>query len=71
MNARPIHNEEDYRAALKDVSALFDNEPVPGTPEGDHFDSMISLIETYEAKQFPHPGTTAQRLATKCAPNSK
>ena len=38
---------------------------------GDHFDSMISLIEAYEAKQFSPPGTTAQRLATKCAPNSR
>ena len=25
MNIRPIHTEEDYRAALKSVSALFDN----------------------------------------------
>ena len=53
MNIRPIHNEEDYRAALKNVSALFDNEPEPGTPVGDYFDIMITLIEAYEAKQFP------------------
>ncbi|WP_166221124.1 helix-turn-helix domain-containing protein [Pseudomonas atagonensis] len=53
MNIRPIHNEEDYRAALKNVSALFDNEPEPGTPEGDYFDIMITLIEAYEARQFP------------------
>ena len=53
MNIRPIHSEEDYRAALKNVSALFDNEPEPGTPEGDYFDIMITLIEAYEAKQFP------------------
>ncbi|MFJ2488859.1 type II toxin-antitoxin system HigA family antitoxin [Pseudomonas sp. NPDC087639] len=53
MNIRPIHNEEDYRAALNNVSALFDNEPEPGTPEGDYFDIMITLIEAYEAKQFP------------------
>ena len=53
MNIRPIHTEEDYRAALKDVSALFENEPEPGTPEGDYFDIMITLIEAYEAKQFP------------------
>lgn len=45
MKVRPIHNEDDYRAALKNVSALFDNEPVPGTAEGDHFAIMISLIE--------------------------
>ncbi|MEO6679199.1 MAG: helix-turn-helix domain-containing protein [Pseudomonas sp.] len=53
MNIRPIHTDEDYRAALKSVSALFDNEPEPGTPEGDYFDIMTTLIEAYEAKQFP------------------
>lgn len=53
MNIRPIHTEEDYRAALKDVSALFENEPEPGTPEGDYFDIMITLIEAYEARHFP------------------
>ncbi|MGY2442121.1 helix-turn-helix domain-containing protein [Pseudomonas sp. SDO52101_S400] len=53
MNIRPIHTEEDYRAALKDVSALFENEPEPGTPEGDYFDIMITLIESYEARHFP------------------
>lgn len=53
MNIRPIHTDQDYRAALKDVSALFDNEPEPGTPGGDYFDIMITLIEAYESKQFP------------------
>lgn len=53
MNIHPIHTDEDYRAALKDVSALFNNEPEPGTPEGDYFDVMITLIEAYESKQFP------------------
>jgi HTH-type transcriptional regulator/antitoxin HigA len=53
MNIHPIHTEEEYRAALKEVSAFFDNEPEPSTPEGDYFDVMITLIEVYEAKQFP------------------
>ncbi|MHC8340982.1 helix-turn-helix domain-containing protein [Pseudomonas sp. HLT2-19-2] len=53
MNIRPIHTDEDYRAALKNVSALFGNEPEPGTPEGDYFDIMITLIEAYESKRFP------------------
>ncbi|MEY9330616.1 HTH-type transcriptional regulator/antitoxin HigA [Pseudomonas protegens] len=53
MNIRPIHTDQDYRAALKSVSPLFDNEPQPGTPEGDYFDVMITLIQAYEAKQFP------------------
>lgn len=53
MNIRPIHSDQDYRAALKNVSPFFDNEPTPGTPEGDYFDVMLTLIEAYEAKHFP------------------
>ncbi|EPL08615.1 type II toxin-antitoxin system HigA family antitoxin [Pseudomonas sp. CF161] len=53
MNIRPIHTDQDYRAALKNVSPFFDNEPTPGTPEGDYFDVMVTLIEAYEAKHFP------------------
>lgn len=53
MNIRPIRNECDYKAALRDVSAYFDNEPEPGTEDGDRFDILLTLIEHYEAKQFP------------------
>ncbi|AIS11133.1 Helix-turn-helix motif [Pseudomonas chlororaphis subsp. aurantiaca] len=53
MQIRPIHTDQDYRAALKQVSVLFDNEPEPGTAEGDYFDVMVTLIEAYEAKHFP------------------
>ncbi|KAA5838640.1 helix-turn-helix domain-containing protein [Pseudomonas chlororaphis] len=53
MQIRPIHTDQDYRAALKQVSVLFDNEPEPGTEQGDYFDVMITLIEAYEAKHFP------------------
>ncbi|MBZ9781775.1 helix-turn-helix domain-containing protein [Pseudomonas sp. REP124] len=53
MNIHPIRTEEDYREALKNVSALFDNEPEPETAEGDYFEVMITLIEAYEAKHFP------------------
>lgn len=47
-----LHTEEDYRAALQYISALFDNEPERGTPEGDYFEAMITLIEAYEARHF-------------------
>lgn len=53
MNISPIRNDEDYRKALKVVSPLFDNEPEPGTPEGDFMEVMITLIEAYESKHFP------------------
>ncbi|WP_416137075.1 helix-turn-helix domain-containing protein [Halomonas sp. HK25] len=53
MNIRPIHTEADYKAALQEVSAYFDNEPEPGTEDGDRFDILLTLIEHYEAQQFP------------------
>lgn len=53
MNIRPIRNEEDYRAALRELSAYFDNEPEPGSEEGDRFDVLATLVEAYEAKSFP------------------
>jgi len=53
MHIRPIRSDSEYRKALKEVSALFDCEPEPGTPEGDAFEVMLTLIEAYEAKHFP------------------
>ena len=50
---RPIRTRADYRAALAEVSPRFDNEPEPGTPEGDRFDVLVTLIEAYERKHFP------------------
>lgn len=41
-----IHNEEDYEAALALAWELWDAEP--GTPEGEHLDVLITLIEAYE-----------------------
>lgn len=53
MNIRPIRNEQDYKEALKEVSLLFENPPEPNTPEGDQFEVMLTLIESYESKHFP------------------
>ena len=35
---RPIHNEEDYEAALSEVDALMD--AIPGTPAGDRLNVL-------------------------------
>ena len=53
MDIRPIRTEEDYKAALREVSAYFDNEPIPGTPDGDRFEILLTLVEVYEAKHYP------------------
>jgi HTH-type transcriptional regulator/antitoxin HigA len=53
MEIRPITTAEDYKAALREVSAYFDNEPTPGTPEGDRFEVLLTLVESYEARHYP------------------
>jgi len=53
MDIKPIHNEVDYKAALKAVAPYFENEPDPNTDEGNFFEVMLALITAYEAKAFP------------------
>ena len=53
MDIRPIRTKADYKAALREVSAYFDNEPEPRTPEGDRFEVLLTLVEAYETKHFP------------------
>ncbi|MFC5302896.1 hypothetical protein [Azospira restricta] len=53
MDLRPIGTDEDYKATLREVSAFFDNEPMPGTLEGERFELLLALVEAYEAKHFP------------------
>lgn len=53
MDVKPIRTEAEYEAALHAVSAYFDNEPVPGSAEADHFEILVMLIEAYEAKHYP------------------
>ncbi len=48
ITVRPIHDEDDYEAALAEVDALMD--ATPGTPEGDRLDVLVTLIEAYEAR---------------------
>lgn len=53
MDIHPIRNDTDYREALATVSSWFDQEPEPGTEDADRFEILITLIQAYEAKQFP------------------
>lgn len=53
MNIHPIRTECDYKAALGELSAYFNNEPEPGTEDGDRFEILATLVEAYEAKHFP------------------
>lgn len=51
MDIRPIRTDDDLRAALSRVEALWNAEP--GTSEGDELDVLVDLIEAYEARTFP------------------
>jgi HTH-type transcriptional regulator/antitoxin HigA len=53
MNIRPIHTATDYQTTLREISAFFDNEPEPNSPEGDRFEVLLTSVEAYEAKNFP------------------
>ncbi|MGL3998864.1 helix-turn-helix domain-containing protein [Pantoea eucalypti] len=53
MNIKPIHTEADYKAALAAIAPLFEQDPIPGTEEGDYLEVMAALIEQYENKHYP------------------
>jgi len=52
-NIRPIKTEEDYQWALAEIAAYFEAQPPVGSPEGDRFDVLATLIEAYENTHYP------------------
>ena len=53
MEIRPVRTEADYKAALKEISRLVEHDPDIGTPDGDRLDVLSTLVQAYEAKNFP------------------
>jgi HTH-type transcriptional regulator/antitoxin HigA len=53
MEIRPIRTEEDYKQSLREISAYFDDEPQPGSPDGDRFEILLTLVAAYESKHYP------------------
>ena len=53
MEIKPIRSEADYQAALKEVKNLLESQL--STPESDRMDVLVTLVEAYEAKNFPIP----------------
>ncbi len=51
MNIYSIKNDTDYQAALAEIDQLMDAEI--NTTGGDALDIWVTLVESYEAKQFP------------------
>jgi len=53
MEVRPIHTGEDYKIVMHEVSTYFENEPEPGTHEGDSFEVLLTLVEACEPRNIP------------------
>jgi HTH-type transcriptional regulator/antitoxin HigA len=53
MEIKPIKTEADYETALKEIEGLFNSEP--GTPEGDHLEILVTLVEAYEDEHYDIP----------------
>src|SRR5580704_14810679 len=51
MEVRPIRTEQDHRAALAEIDAVWG--AAEGTEEGDRLDVLLALVDIYEAKQWP------------------
>ncbi len=50
VSLKRLFSESEYRAALREASAFFENEPEPGTPEGDRFEALLEIVEAFEAE---------------------
>ncbi len=53
MDIRPIKTEQDYNAAIKRIDELWSSKK--DTPEGDELDLLVTLVESYELKNYPIP----------------
>ena len=48
-----IRSEEEYDTAIKELGALFEVKPEPGTPIFDQLELLGLLVETYEIERCP------------------
>ena len=55
MDVRPIRTEGDYEWALREIAPYFEEPPARGTPEGDRFDVLATLVAAYEREHHPMP----------------
>ena len=51
MTIRPIRNNNDHESALKRIQALMSAKA--GTDDGDELDVLATLVDAYEARNFP------------------
>lgn len=47
---RPIHDAHSHQAALEEIRCLWG--AAPGSPEGEHLDLLMTLVDAYERAQW-------------------
>jgi HTH-type transcriptional regulator/antitoxin HigA len=52
MEIRPIRNDDDHAAAIREIEKLWG--AVAGTEEGDKLDVLATLVEKYEDHRWPN-----------------
>jgi HTH-type transcriptional regulator/antitoxin HigA len=53
MEINAIRTEDDYLAAMREVSTLIDLDPTGDSPEGERLDVLGTLVQAYEVKHYP------------------
>lgn len=53
VELKPIRTKAEYKAALREIEALFD--APDNTPEADRLEVLVMLVEKYEAQHYPIP----------------
>lgn len=53
LELKPIKSEQDYDEALKAIEIMWDAEP--NTPDGDHLEVLMTLVEAYEREHYELP----------------
>src|SRR3546814_4078114 len=51
MDIRPIRNDDDHRAAVDEIRALWSAEA--GSADEDRLDVLATLVDAYERKRWP------------------
>ena len=52
MDVKPLHAEQDYDWAIREVTRYFEAEPARGIADGDRFEVLSILIKAYEDRHF-------------------
>jgi HTH-type transcriptional regulator/antitoxin HigA len=55
MHIKPIRTARDYTQALKEVEADWETSFPEGSPEGERYEVLLTLVEAYESQHFPIP----------------